>query len=63
MCPPPLLLTLRCSSATRCFGRVAGGPPGDAQQRPAVGAAGSGEPRPLRVFCLHAQEDLQGVQA
>lgn len=48
---------------TRCFGRVVGGPPGDAQQRLALGAAGSREPRSLCVFCLHAQEDLQGVQA
>lgn len=56
-------LPLRCSPSTRCFGRVAGGPPGDAQQRPAVGAAGPREPGPLRVICLHAQEDLPGVQA
>lgn len=59
----PPVLTLCCSSAARCFGRVVGRPPGDAQQRLALGAAGSGEPRSLCVFCLHAEEDLQGVQA
>lgn len=54
-------LTLHCSPV-RCFGRVVGGPPSDAQQRVAVGAAGFGEPWSFCVFCLHTQENLQRVQ-
>lgn len=45
---------LNCKSLTRCFGWMVGRPPGDAQQCLALGASGSGEPRPLCFFCLYA---------
>lgn len=65
--PPDALVTgveprrLTCFSPHRRSGRVAGRPPGDAQQRPSSGAAGAREPGPVGVFCLHPQEDMQGV--